>query len=174
MATTDISNFDEEPKINYKRRSSIFYTRIIMCDQDEDNKTIANENDIPSKEEECNMKKEVLMKEYIEKLTQEKKDWQQEYKNRKSQCRNLIKQKTSMETQGQALDLNLLTESDRAFLLERPNYEYICRNNQKLLDMTLKISVLSEIVHKFNLKFMEKMQDNMSKAIKNLIKMSEQ
>lgn len=120
------------------------------------------------------MKKDVFnLKEYIEKLKQEKKDWQEEYKNRKSQCRNMIKQKTSMETQGQVLDLNLLTKSDRTFLLERPNYEYICKNNQKLLDMILKISTLSEHVHKLNQKFMEKMEDNMSEATKNLIKMSE-
>lgn len=121
------------------------------------------------------MKKEFSnLKEYIEKLKQEKQDWQQEYKNRKSQTRNLTKQKTSMETQGQVLDLNLLTESDRAFLLERPNYEYICRNTQKLLDMTLEISTLSQIVHKFNEKFMEKIQDSMDKATKSLIKMSEE
>jgi len=79
-----------------------------------------------------------------------------------------------METQGQVLDLNLLTESDRTFLLKRPNYEYICKNNEKLLDITLQISILSKIVQTLNQDFIERMQDNISKATKNLIKMSEQ
>lgn len=79
-----------------------------------------------------------------------------------------------METQGQAFDINILTESDRTFLLTRPNYELICQNNQKTLDAALKISLLSQHIQKLNQKFMEKMENNISIATKNVIKLSEQ
>lgn len=76
--------------------------------------------------------------------------------------------------EGQVLDINILTESERDFLLTRPNYEYICQNSQKILDATLKISTLSQHVHKLNQKFIEKMENNISTATKNVIKLSEQ
>jgi len=116
----------------------------------------------------CNLNK------YMEKLIQERKDWHQEYQNRKSQRKNLIKQKASTEIQGQILDLNLLTESDRAFLRNRPNYENYWKNNRELLHMTTKISMLSERVNNATEKFMKNMQDSISRTGKKLIKISEQ
>lgn len=86
----------------------------------------------------------------------------------------MTKQKTSVEGQGQVLDINILTEAERAFVLTRPNYEHIFKNSQKLLDLTLKISTLSQHVHKLNRKFMERMEGNISKATVNIIKISEQ
>ena len=179
MAATDVSHVDEEcksEKIVYKRRSSIFHTRIITCDQTEGNEGAPNGNISPNKvNEECIVQNDAEafnLKEYIEKLRQERNDWQQEYRNRKTQRKNLTKQKTSME--GQVLDINILTESERDFLLTRPNYEYICQNSQKILDATLKISTLSQHVHKLNQKFIEKMENNISTATKNVIKLSEQ
>lgn len=79
-----------------------------------------------------------------------------------------------MEAQGQVLDINVLTEAERAFVLTRPNYEHICKNSQKLLDVALKISTLSQHIHILNRKFMERMEDNISKATVNIIKISEQ
>lgn len=114
------------------------------------------------------------MKEYIEKLRQERKDWQQEYKKRKTQRRNLSKQKTNVEGQGQVHDINVLTEAERTFVLTRPNYEHICRNSQKLQDVALKISTLSHNVHKLNRRFMERMEKNVAKATADVIKLSEQ
>lgn len=114
------------------------------------------------------------MKEYIERLRQERKDWQQEYKKRKAQRRNLTKQKASVEGQGQVLDINILTKAERTFVLTRPNYEHICKNSQKLLDVALKISTLTQHVHKLNRRFMERMESNISKATVNIIKKSEQ
>ncbi|XP_072765556.1 uncharacterized protein [Anoplolepis gracilipes] len=176
MATADVSHFDEEcksEKIVYKRRSSIFHTQIITCDQTQGtpgNKILSNKVD-----KECiaqNDAKAFNLKEYVEKLRQERKDWQKEYKNRKTQRKNLTKQKTSVEGQGQVLDINILTESDRSFLLTRPNYEYISQNSQKTLDAVLKISILSQHVHKLNQKFIEKMETNIYTATKNVIKLS--
>ncbi|KAM0735871.1 hypothetical protein ACS0PU_009832 [Formica fusca] len=181
MATADISHFDKERKSEktvYKRRSSIFHTRIITCDQTKDNEGTSNENRFsPNKvNEECIIQNDEAfnLKEYIEKLKQERKDWQKEYKNRKIQRKNLTKQKTSVEEQGQVFDINILTESDRVFLLTRPDYEHICQNSRKTLDAALKISTLSQHIHKLNKKFMEKMENNISTATKNVIKLSEQ
>lgn len=86
----------------------------------------------------------------------------------------MTKQKTSAEAQGQILDINVLTETERTFVLTRPNYEHICKNSQKLLDVALKLSTLSQHVQKLNRRFMERMESNVSKATVNIIKMSEQ
>ncbi|XP_070165797.1 uncharacterized protein [Polyergus mexicanus] len=181
MATADISHFDKEHKSEktvYKRRSSIFQTRIITYDQTKGNEGTSNENRFsPNKvnEEYIIQNDEAFnLKEYIEKLKQERKDWQKEYKNRKIQRKNLTKQKTSVEGQGQIFDINILTESDRVFLSTRPNYEHICQNSRKTLDAALKISTLSQHIYKLNKKFMEKMENNISTATKNVIKLSEQ
>ncbi|XP_029160382.1 uncharacterized protein LOC114932387 [Nylanderia fulva] len=180
MATTDVSHVDEgcqSEKTVYKRRSSIFHTRIITCDQTEGNEGTPNRNRFSSSKvnEECIAQKDVEafnLKEYIEKLKQERKDWQQEYRERKTQRKNLTKQKNSMK--GQVFDENLLTESERDFLLSRPNYEHIYQNNQKIVDAALKISTLSQHVHRLNQKFIEKMENNISTATKNIIKLEDE
>ncbi|XP_011633404.1 uncharacterized protein LOC105424718 [Pogonomyrmex barbatus] len=180
MTTFDVSNFNEECKSNrtvHKRRSSIFCTRNVVRDQDEGiNEVTANEDTPNNDKGKCNAKNNVEvfnLKEYIEKLRQERKDWQQKYKNRKVQRKNLTKQKITIEGQGQILDINLLTESERHFVLTRPNYEHICKNSQKLLDLALKLSILSQHVYKLNRRFMEKMEGNISKATIDIIKISE-
>ncbi|KYN27600.1 PREDICTED: uncharacterized protein LOC108771137 [Trachymyrmex cornetzi] len=182
MTTVDVSNFNEDfksEKTIHKRRSSVFHARFsIACDhKKDDNGVITNRNRPNQKEKECNAKDTVEafnLREYIDKLRQERKDWQQEYRNRKTQRKNLTKQKTSTERQGQNLDINVLTEAERAFVFTRPNYEHICKNSQKLLDVALKISKLSQHVHKLNEKFMERMKNNISKATVNVIEISEQ
>lgn len=113
------------------------------------------------------------LKEYIEKLKQERKEWQQEYKFRKIQRKTLTKQKINLERQGQPLDTNALTESQRAFIAARPNYENICRNTQKLHDTVLKITTLNQLVCKLNQRFMEKMEDNIARTTKKVIELSE-
>lgn len=85
----------------------------------------------------------------------------------------MTKQKISTEGQEQVLDINVLTEAEKAFVLTRPNYEHICKNSQKLLDVALKISTLSQHVHKLNQKFMERMEGNILRATANIIKISE-
>ncbi|XP_050453289.1 uncharacterized protein LOC126852493 [Cataglyphis hispanica] len=179
MATVDVSHFDEERKEKavYKRRSSIFQTRIATCDQTKGNEGTSNKNRFsPNKvNKECIVQNDETfnLKEYIEKLKQERKDWQKEYKNRKIQRKNLTKQKTSVAEQGQVFDINVLTESDRVFLLTCPDYEHICQNSRKTLDAALKISTLSQHIQKLNKKFMEKMENNISIVTKNVIKLSE-
>lgn len=113
------------------------------------------------------------LKEYIEKLRQERKDWQQEYKNRKNQRKTLIKRKANIQAQGQTLDMTVLTESERAFLVARPNYEHICGNSQRLLDVALKISTISQLVQSLNERFVDRMENNISIATRNIIEISE-
>lgn len=109
------------------------------------------------------------LEEYIEKLQQERKNWEQEYRNRKSQRKNLTKRKAIVESQRQSLNLNILTESERAFILARPNYENICKKSQKLPEVVLKISALSKMVHKLNQEFMETIENNISRATRDII-----
>lgn len=113
------------------------------------------------------------LKEYVGKLKQERKDWQQEYKNRKIRRKNLAKQKINLEKQGQPLDINILTESERVFLMSRPNYEHMCKSSKNLSNMALKISILNQLVCKLNKQFMKKMEDNISRATRDVIKMVE-
>ncbi|EZA48884.1 hypothetical protein DMN91_005698 [Ooceraea biroi] len=183
MATADVSNCDEEHKPEktvYKRRSSIFHTQSITCDEasagageiingkrkftPEENKGDLNvQNDVDT----------FNLKEYTKKLKDERTNWQEEYRRRKIERRDLAKEKASMEEEGQTLDINILSESERTFLLKRPNYEYFCKNNQKLLDVALKISMLNQLVRKLNQRFMEKMEDNISQSTRSIIEMSE-
>ncbi|XP_012531070.1 uncharacterized protein LOC105833687 isoform X1 [Monomorium pharaonis] len=185
MAMADGSIFDEEFKSEstiHKRKSLVFHTRFSVArdhDKDVNDEVITNGNRFASNkdEETCNTKNDIEafnLKEYIEKLKQERKDWQQEYRKRKTQRRNLIKQKISMEEQGQILDINVLTETERTFVLTRPNYEHICKNSKKLQDVALRISTLSQNVHKLNRRFMERMESNIAKATVQVIKISEQ
>ncbi|EFN89382.1 uncharacterized protein LOC105185314 [Harpegnathos saltator] len=151
----------------------------VTCDQPESDNGVTNNGTkltLNKNDEQANNQTDAgifNLEEYIKKLKQERKDWQQEYKNRKIQRKNLAKEKTIMESQGQLLDINILTESERAFITARPDYEYICKNGQKLSDVALKISILSRLVHKLNQRFMENMENNMSRAVKDIIKMSE-
>ncbi|XP_036142410.1 uncharacterized protein LOC105833687 isoform X2 [Monomorium pharaonis] len=158
MAMADGSIFDEEFKSEstiHKRKSLVFHTRFSVArdhDKDVNDEVITNGNRFASNkdEETCNTKNDIEafnLKEYIEKLKQERKDWQQEYRKRKTQRRNLIKQKISMEEQGQILDIN---------------------------DVALRISTLSQNVHKLNRRFMERMESNIAKATVQVIKISEQ
>ncbi|XP_032672828.1 uncharacterized protein LOC116844852 [Odontomachus brunneus] len=177
---SQVSHLDEEyrsAKIIHKRRSSIFCRQNITFNQQEnDNKITTNKTELASNEYEEDTQTGVEsfdLEKYIEKLKQERKDWQQEYKKRKSQRKNLTKQKAIAESQGQLLDLNILTKSERAFIRARPNYEYICKNSQKLSDVALKISTLSQVVNKLNQRFMEKMENNISRASRDIIEMLE-
>lgn len=85
----------------------------------------------------------------------------------------MTKEKASMEMEGQTLDINILSDSERAFLSKRPDYEYICKNSKKLLNVALKISMLNQLIHKLNVRFVEEMESKISKATRTLVKMSE-
>ncbi|XP_020300084.1 uncharacterized protein LOC109863861 [Pseudomyrmex gracilis] len=183
MATIDITNNDDctSEKIVSKRRSSIFHTKTLACDEDKDDtKYSGNRNEIlinqvSDKSRECNehnTTKTFNLEEYIERLREERKNWQREYKDRRTQRKNLLKQKASLEGQGQIIDINALTERERNFLLTRPNYEHICKNSQKLLDTAIKLSTLGELVNTMHIRFMKKMENNILATTKSIIKMS--
>ncbi|XP_014476712.1 PREDICTED: uncharacterized protein LOC106745533 [Dinoponera quadriceps] len=178
--TSQLSCLDEERKSEkiVKRRSSVFRRQSVLFDRQESGHEILNsgigfvsgknKEDAQADAETFNLEK------YIEKLKQERKDWLQEYRNRRIQRKNLTKQKAIVEKQRQLLDMNILTDSERAFVKARPNYEYICNNSRKLPDLALRISMLSQLVCKLDKRFMEKMESNISRATKKLIEMSKQ
>lgn len=109
--------------------------------------------------------------EYIEKLKREQIDWEEEYRKRRARRKDLTKQKAIAESQGQFLDIDRLTESEKAFVRMRPNYEDICKNMQKLSNVALKISILNQMVHNSHQKFTERMESNISRATRDIIQM---
>ncbi|XP_011879632.1 PREDICTED: uncharacterized protein LOC105568517 [Vollenhovia emeryi] len=180
MAGNDTLNVDEELKSERtvrKRRSLIFQARAKTCERNEGEVTI-NESDPTSKDEDERDAKdgaEVFnMTEYLEKLRQERKDWQEEYRNRKAQRRNLAKQKASVERLGQVVDIDAVEEDARDFISMRPNYEQISENREKMLDLMVKIYTFHRLTKKLNQRFTERIERSISKATGNMIKHSEQ
>lgn len=106
-------------------------------------------------------------------MKNERKEWIDTLKQRKSQRKCLTKQKLCIENQGQTLDLSILTEFEKAFITARPNYQQICRNYKQMSDVALKISELQSIVYKLNEKFILQMEDKLHKLTDKIIEMSQ-
>lgn len=111
--------------------------------------------------------------EYVNSLKNERKEWLETYKRRKRERRSLTKQKLRLENDGQPLDLNLLSDSEKAFLLARPNYQNICKNANKLSETALKISMLNDMVYEVNKRFILQMEERLRKIKKRIIETSE-
>lgn len=66
-------------------------------------------------------------------------EWKKTLKERKNKRRLLAKQEAAV---GDAveLDLNVFTESERAFIQARPNYEQICEKINDLVPLAVKVA----------------------------------
>ncbi|KAL0121094.1 hypothetical protein PUN28_008666 [Cardiocondyla obscurior] len=173
------SNLNDElnPKTVHKRRSLVFQTRVShVCDKDINKVSTGERNlTLDKNQEKHNAKNKVEafnLKEYIEKLEQERDNWQQEYRNRRAQRKRLAKQKADLKRQEQVFDINLLSEAEKTFILTRPNYEHMYKNSLKLQDVELKISFLNRHIHKLNQKFMKIMENNIKETTIDIIKRS--
>lgn len=94
-------------------------------------------------------------------------------KQRKTQRKNLTKQKLCLENQEQLLDLNILSEYEKTFVTARPSYQHICKNYEKLSDMLVKLSVLYNLAYKLNQRFISQMERRLCKITDKIIKISE-
>ncbi|CAK9810414.1 hypothetical protein ANTPLA_LOCUS6579 [Anthophora plagiata] len=172
----DVTNAekDSNEKIVRKRRSSIFQSRATTfneCEGGETEKAVDAEDatkcaSTVSQEETFNLK------EYIMCLKNERKEWIDTLKQRKAQRKILKKQKLCLEDQGQLVDLNILTDCERAFVTAKPNYQCICRNYKKLSDVTVKLSILHGKVYKLNQRFISEMGKKLRRITKKVIEIS--
>ncbi|XP_076232255.1 uncharacterized protein LOC143177879 [Calliopsis andreniformis] len=172
--SSDISHLEkcsDHDKIVHKRRSSVFHSRTVALDKDKEEEVDINaDTGCMSKmpEEEC-----FGLEEYVNSLRKERKEWIETYKRRKLERKSLMKQKLRLEEQGQCLDLSILSDSDKAFVLACPNYQHLYENTRKLSEMVLKISVLSQVVYKLNQRFILQMERRLGKVTKKVIETSE-
>ena len=177
---TDASKLEKDSnytKIVHKRRSSIFHTHVIPSDECKGTSFTENEKSTGTQDAaECahtTAEEPFNLDKYIINLKNERKEWIETLKQRKAQRKILTKQKLCIENQGQVIDLNVLTESERAFVMARPNFQEICKNHKKILDVTLKVSELRSIVHKLNEKFILQMEERLQKLTDKIIEISE-
>ncbi|XP_078045127.1 uncharacterized protein LOC144474286 [Augochlora pura] len=157
-------------KVIHKRRSSVFQSRIVDFDQCEENEKSIDKKHSPSKTSQV---EEFDLKQYIRNLENERKEWISMLKQRKSERKRLMNQKLRLESQRQPFDLNALTDSERAFVMARPNYQHIYENNKKLQETAVKVSILNQIVYRVNQKFISKMEVGLCKMTENIIQKTE-
>lgn len=173
---SDASQLEKDSKnakIVHKRRSSIFQNRVISFDELKENEKFEDVDGAASDAQTISRKELFNLEEYIIHLKNERKEWIDTLKQRKSQRKCLTKQKLCIENQGQTLDLSILTEFEKAFITARPNYQQICRNYKQMSDVALKISELQSIVYKLNEKFILQMEDKLHKLTDKIIEMSQ-
>lgn len=113
------------------------------------------------------------MEQYICRLRNERKEWIETFRQRKAERKSLTKKKLRLESQGQPVDLTVLTDSEEAFVMARPNYQSICKNNKRLTEMTLKVSILNQTVYKLNQRFISQMEKRVGKITEKIMEMSE-
>ncbi|XP_057324757.1 uncharacterized protein LOC130667292 [Microplitis mediator] len=125
---------------NKKRRSSIFQPRPSehhLAVDTLDDESIAEVKD--KEVEEISSDDESDLEEYVKSLKAEYNEWKKTLKERKNKRRLLAKQEAAV---GDAveLDLNVFTESERAFIQARPNYEQICEKINDLVPLAVKVA----------------------------------
>lgn len=173
----------EEPcdKVIYKRRSSIFQSRVSkgIVNEETDKPQNLNNYDCPSidnckrqRVEHERREENFDLQKYISNLKQERKMWLTTLQERKLERRLLAKQKSSLEEVGQNLDIKVLSDSERSFLSAHPNYEYIYESSNKLSNVAFKTMFLNELAYKLNDKFMLRMREKLFKATRQIVDIS--
>ncbi|XP_031844325.1 uncharacterized protein LOC116432101 [Nomia melanderi] len=157
----------------HKRRSSVFQSRLTAFDQCEGNENRADNSDADRCISETSQAETFNLEQYICSLKNERKEWIETFRQRKTERKCLTKKKLLLESQGQPVDLTTLTDSEEAFVMARPNYQSICKNNKRLTEMTLKVSMLNHRAHKLNQRFITQMEKRLSKITKTIMEMSE-
>lgn len=109
---------------------------------------------------------------YIKKLRNERQEWKATLNARKSRRRNLQKQKAVVKKNRVDLDVSILSEDERSFLLSRPSYQHICRNIKILADAAVKIATLNREIDVLNDRLTMKMEQKLLDATKSIIYMS--
>ncbi|XP_076276554.1 uncharacterized protein LOC143207221 [Lasioglossum baleicum] len=156
-----------------KRRSSVFYNRVIAFDQYEEDEKSLDNNDVKACVSETPQVEAFDLEQYICSLKNERTEWLKTLKQRRAERKSLTKQKLRLENEGQPVDLTALTDSEKAFVVARPNYQNIWKKNKKLRETTSKVLILNQMVYKLNQRFIFKMEKRLSKCTGKIIEMSE-
>ncbi|KOC65974.1 hypothetical protein WH47_12773 [Habropoda laboriosa] len=176
LHSSDVPNGekDSNEKVIRKRRSSVFQSRASTFNECEGVSfgETAKAVDAVKNTSEVLQEENFNLKEYIMCLKNEREEWIDTLKQRKAQRKNLTKEKLHFESQGQLLDLSILTDCEKAFIRSKPNYQYICRNYKKLLDITVKLSVLHNKVYKLNQRFISQMEGKLHRITEKVIEIS--
>nr|XP_046472734.1 uncharacterized protein LOC124214485 [Neodiprion pinetum] len=131
-----------------QRRSTFFRRRSSLRAPGEDGSTNVCDKENKGRQVEEKMENVVLddsekkstatqfdIEKYIVDLEEERKIWKETLLDRKRQYKSISKQTSNLQCCKQEVDLNVLSESERTFLLVRPNYEHICEKAKKLCIM---------------------------------------
>lgn len=169
----------------HKRRSLVFHSRAASSSEQEDTKgaedaqeTLQEEgpkdSDKKKREKKAEEEEEYFdLREYVAKLRRERRVWIETWKQRKAERKSLTAKKLSLEARGQSVDLNVLSDAERAFVLARPNYEQICESKEKLLAVAMKVATLNQLARKLNQRFISQMEEKLYDVTKRIIKISE-
>ncbi|KAJ8680846.1 hypothetical protein QAD02_016633 [Eretmocerus hayati] len=157
-----------------KRRSSIF-NRQSMGNLDHEIETSDSE-EISHESKKIKLaesnKASFDLRKYIDSLKEEKKQWKKEYAKRKTQVKELSKSSQNQETSA-TLDLSCLSDSERAFLAARPDYEEFNRNVFQLHALATKVTYLNSLAESLFEKSIMKMQSDVKNATQRVIKLAD-
>ncbi|XP_012269770.1 uncharacterized protein LOC105694034 [Athalia rosae] len=112
------------------------------------------------------------LEKYINRLEHERSMWKQTLLERKRQYKSLLKQSTNQQQHEQDLDLSVLSENERTFLLVRPNYEHICVKANNLSTLAAEITILNDhVTHLHNRSILraQKKLDNLTSKVMKMI-----
>lgn len=190
--TCDVSDAEkvaEDERRIHKRRSLVFQTRRSSTHteadggkepRDEKEAKVRAEVDEDSRrkdEEEGrdeNLEEERFeLADYVERLRRERKLWIETWRQRKAERKILTGRKSSAEARGQCFEVNVLSDSQRAFVLARPNYEEISQDRRKLIAVAMKVAALNRLARKLNQRFISQMEEKLYDVTKRIIKMSD-
>lgn len=173
MNCSDSKNDTKQEKAVLKRKSSIFQSRNISFGECEGPQRLEKDRSVSIESAtECTTVSTVEsfdLKNYVNSLKEERASWLKTYKQRKAKRRNLTKQKLSIQDQGQVLDLSALSESERAFVKARPNYEQIYANGKKLSSVALQVARTNQLVLKLNQTFILRMEERLRNVTQRII-----
>lgn len=93
------------------------------------------------------------LRDYIDKLKEERDMWKEELKARKKLNRNVAKDLERVETAGQKLDLHVLSPEQKLFLNSQPNLEEIHNKATTVANLLVKVKGVQSHIGKINNSF---------------------
>ena len=110
---------------------------------------------------------------YIENLNEEDRKWRELYSKRKARVQDASKIYKTIQEGGQKSDLSCLTDSERAFLSSKPDYEEFNRNLHQLQKFATKVAFLHLSSENFKHKSISKLNSEIEKATDRIIKLED-
>ena len=178
MNDQNSSNVPHLEKVVYKRRSSIFQGRTSVFDKDKSTQLTRSDKcadtDAGAERASEALQEEAFnLEEYINGLKNEREEWIRTFRKRKADQKSLTKHKLRLESEGQPSDMNILLDSERTFVIARPDYQHVCKSNRRLSERTLRVSVLNRMANALNQRFIFQMEKRLGKVTEKVIQTSD-